>query len=147
MEKKSFIEQLVDEPKELLDLDQYIPAVKAKAFLGAAKEFEEKGHHLVDRLVHEEKILNKFRGSRAKDHFSAAVLTILGDAGGDRRKKQLSERDEKTILMLVIDVIVGKKSAVQFQISRDCTSIVEIFSEKRFSLIPITDEEKRSSNS
>lgn len=130
MDKETFRHKL-EKPKVQIPPDT-IPLDVALSNLTFAKKFQTEAEDFIDRLVHGERILNKYRGQHAKNLISAGISTVLGDYNSGFGKNRLSPKEEMKLLSMLKDVIVGTKPAVQFQLNGKGNGIIELFSRKEF---------------
>jgi len=86
-------------------------------------------------------IIAKSRSSRisdrrfhiSKDMLNAFEKTMLAYNGFDKIG-QLSTKDQQDILVMVDDILRGKREYVHLQLNRNCDGIRELFSDKTFKI-------------
>lgn len=77
--------------------------------------------------------MSKERYQTSKSLLRAYEKTILAYDDGKPPIGRLSTLQQQQILVMLDDVLKGKRQVVQFQLNRDCNGITEIFSSKEFS--------------
>jgi len=87
---------------------------------------------LTDQLYNSNGVrISKERYILIKDYHRAAKQTLLAYRGGPPIGK-LTDEQQMQILVMINDVLSGKRECVQFQLNRDCNGIKEVFSSKNF---------------
>lgn len=83
-----------------------------------------------DRSIH----ISDNRGQIAHDMVNAAENTLLAFDRNMGKSLHLSTKDQKRVLVMIDEVLSGKREAVQFQMTRNCDGIKEVFSREVFKL-------------
>jgi len=84
-----------------------------------------------DRTVH----ISDNRGEIAKDMVNAAMNTLFSyDRNGFAQSLRLSQKDQRRVLVMIDEVLSGKREAIQFQLTRNCDGIKEMYSKEVFTL-------------
>jgi hypothetical protein len=77
--------------------------------------------------------MSKERYQNSQDYLNAFEKTML--AYRDQEPiGRLTNEQQREILVMVDDILRGKREAVQFQLNRGCNGVKEVFSAKEFSL-------------
>jgi conjugal transfer/entry exclusion protein len=79
--------------------------------------------------------MSKDRYQSAKDYLNAFEVTMLAYQEGNQLGT-LSPKQQQEILVMVDEILKGKREAVQFQVNRSGNAIREVFSSKVFELQP-----------
>ena len=77
--------------------------------------------------------MSKERYESAKDYLNAFEITMMAYQEGNRLGS-LTTKQQQEILVMVDDLLKGKREAVQFQLNRSGNAIREVFSSKVFEL-------------
>lgn len=80
--------------------------------------------------------MSKERYQSAKDYLNAFETTMLAYQENSPQIGTLSPKQQQEILVMIDDLLKGKREAVQFQVNRSGNAIREVFSSKVFELQP-----------
>jgi hypothetical protein len=95
---------------------------------------------IIDRISNDRGInISDNRAEIAKDMIRAAKSTMLA-YNDELRIGKLGTAEQRAILQMIDDVVTGKREAVQFQLTRNCDGIKEVFSRKT---LKINEKETR----
>lgn len=78
--------------------------------------------------------ISKERYQSAKDYLNAFETTMMAYQEGSQKIGTLSQKQQQEILVMVDEILKGKREAVQFQVNRSGNAIREVFSSKIFEL-------------
>jgi GTP cyclohydrolase I len=80
-----------------------------------------------------ESLISKRRKTQATSMINAAKMVLLA-YNTDAEIGKLDLRTQRRVLEMVDDLVKGRREVVQFQLSHDCESIKEVFSNEVFKI-------------
>jgi hypothetical protein len=88
----------------------------------------------IDRAVNDRTLhISDNRGQISKDMIEAGMNTFFSyDRNGMAKSLHLSTKDQRRVLIMIEEVLSGKREAVQFQLTRNCDAVKEVFSREVF---------------
>lgn len=78
--------------------------------------------------------ISKERYQSAKDYLNAFETTMMAYQEGGQKIGTLTPKQQQEILVMVDEILKGKREAVQFQVNRSGNAIREVFSSRVFEL-------------